>query len=94
MKKNYRGQIAEVTPADGVRGFLLYSPIPGQEWRYVFRVYGEKHGVDGNYHDYVDYEVFHNDLEITIHGRASFYEVGENHYLDHHPDTLGLEDAS
>jgi hypothetical protein len=72
----------KITSADGVTGILCRSAIPG---RYFFRVYDE------NY-NFVDYDIAHNDLRITIHDTdAAFYERDSRHILDHAPGTLGIK---
>lgn len=79
----YRKLVVTTKPADGVRGILCYT---GQN--YFFRVYHE--AGDG----FTDYELMHSDLEITIRDRdAAFYEHKGRRYLDHAPETLGLEPA-
>lgn len=82
----YGKQSAEVTPAAGVRGVLCKS-ADGD--RHVFRVYAEDH-------TFVDYELHHDDLTVTIaeDELASFYRVGETNILDHSPRVLGLETTS
>lgn len=80
----YGTAIAEETPAGGVTGFLNRR-IGG---RYFFRVYG----MGG---EFTDYDLVHDDLEVTIHpdAMASFYAVGENKCLDHSSAVLGLRNA-
>ena len=47
-----------------------------------------------NKDEFVDYELRHSDLEVTIHDSdAVFYKMGERHILDHAPQTLGLMTA-
>ena len=66
-------------PADGVEGCL----IRGHDGQYYFRVY------DAN-HDFVDYDVMHSDLSITITDPdAYFYRGDGGDRLDHAPATLG-----
>ena len=73
---------ANVVSADGVKGCLLYCHVDNT---YVFRVYEEDH-------TFVDYNIMHCDLSITIHDKdAYFYTDGEKATLDHSPGTLGLE---
>lgn len=81
-KYKYGKHEAEVTDANGVRGFLLRS-IDGS---FFFRVYDEKH-------DFIDYEIHHNDLEVTIvpDALAAFYQFNDRTILDHSPQVLGLK---
>lgn len=83
MRKVIRAKIiAEVTDAEGVKGCLIWSIN-----EYLFRVY------DAN-GEFVDYDLRHNDLWVTIHGEAAFYKYPDGTTaLDHSPETLGLEDA-
>jgi len=65
--------------ADGVEGCL----IRGHDGTYYFRVY------DAN-HDFVDYDLMHSDLSITItDADAYFYRGDGGDRLDHAPATLG-----
>lgn len=56
---------------------------------YFFRVY---HG-EGQF---VDYELCHSDLAVTISedALASFYKVGDTNILDHSPEVLGLREVA
>jgi len=66
-------------PANGVEGCL----IRGHDGTYYFRVY------DAN-HDFVDYDLMHSDLSITItDADAYFYRGDGGDRLDHAPATLG-----
>jgi len=69
------------SPAKGVSGQLIHL----FDGRYVFRVYDE------NSYNFVDYDILHSDLTITIDDDdAYFYADAElNKYLDHSPQTLG-----
>jgi hypothetical protein len=59
--------------------------IRGHDGEYYFRVY------DTN-HDFVDYDLMHSDLSITITDLdAYFYRKPGHDLLDHSPATLGLE---
>ena len=83
MKKSYKygNGIASVSQADGVTGILIRG-IEGKYWLRV-RV---------NEDEFVDYNLRHSDLSITIHDPDSaFYEIGDRHVLDHSPETLGLK---
>ena len=52
----------------------------------VFRVYNDKH-------EFVDYDIHHSDLCITIDDPdAYFYRRNEQDILDHAPMTLGIQD--
>lgn len=71
------------TSADGVRGCLIRD-LGGNVY---FRVYDENHS-------FKDYDIFHNDLFVTIDDKdAFFYESDKRKTLDHSPQTLGYEDA-
>lgn len=71
-------------PANGVTGHLLYTA----DGTYCFRVYGE------NY-TFVDYELRHSDLTITIaDSDSAFYHYDEINILDHAPETLGVENGT
>ena len=63
-----------ITSAKGISGILCRSI----EGIYFFRVYcGE---------EFIDYEICHNDLEITITDTdAAFYEKDGQYFLDHKP---------
>ena len=73
--------IAEVRPAAGVAGMLCRDI----DATYFFRV---THA-DGSF---TDYTLRHDDLAMTIEvgELASFYRIGEDHFLDHEPAVLGL----
>jgi hypothetical protein len=67
--------------ATGVEGCL----IRGVDGEYYFRVYDAEH-------NFVDYDVMHSDLSITITDPdAFFYNDKFTARLDHAPATLGLE---
>ena len=76
----YGNAKAECTPAAGVRG-VLCRRLNGD---YFFRVYAEDHS-------FIDYELRHDDLEVTITegALASFYRIGNDYILDHSPEVLG-----
>ena len=70
--------------ANGVRGHLL-NLIDGTM---VFRVYDDRH-------DFVDYDIHHSDLCVTIDDPdAYFYRRDEQDILDHAPMTLGIKDGT
>ena len=82
--KRHSGEVAKVKNAAGAKGILLlvHNDI-------YFRVY-EENG------DFEDYQLRHNDLFVTIDSdfEAAFYtpENGGQPYLDHAPETLGLDE--
>ena len=77
------GQDAEISSANGTRGFLCKSAVDGS---FFFRVYEANEA-------FTDYDLRHEDLEVTISpdAMASFYRIGEDHILDHSPEVLGLQ---
>ena len=81
----YGKSTATVSSAAGVTGFLL-KRVDGT---FLFRVYAATG-------EFTDYEIRHDDLEVTIaaDAHASFYQIGERRLLDHSPDVLGLESIS
>ena len=67
--------------ATGAEGCL----IRGHDGEYYFRVYNANH-------DFVDYDLMHSDLSITITDPDAFFYNDEfPARLDHAPATLGLE---
>ena len=71
-----------ITSAKGVTGHLL-SNFDGT---YCFRVYGENHS-------FIDYDLHHCDLTVTIvDDDAAFYQDENGAKLDHDPGTLGIND--
>ena len=67
--------------ADGVEGCL----IRGHDGEYYFRVYDADH-------NFVDYDLMHSDLSITItDSDAYFYRKPGRDVLDHAPATLGID---
>jgi nitrogen regulatory protein PII-like uncharacterized protein len=75
------GRTMNVRSAIGVTGFILVSL-----GKVYFRVYDQNH-------KFVDYELAHTDLEVTIHADcdAAFYEHEHMNILDHTTETLGLK---
>ena len=70
-----------VTKATGVEGCL----IRGINGEYYFRVYDADH-------NFVDYDLAHSDLSITItDADAYFYREDGHDILDHAPATLGID---
>ena len=68
--------------ANGVRGHLL-NLIDGTV---VFRVYDAEH-------NFVDYDLHHSDLCVTIDDTdAYFYDTEFSSILDHAPMTLGIKE--
>ena len=65
--------------ANGVTGHLLYLA----DGSYCFRVYGKNH-------TFVDYDLRHYDLCVTIKDKDAFlYKDATGTKLDHSPLTLG-----
>ncbi len=77
----YGKAIAEVRPASGVSGILCRS----FDGHVFFRVTHP----DASF---TDYGFRHDDLPITIDADsfASFYHIGDDMFLDHSPEVLGL----
>lgn len=71
-----------VKSANGVSGCIIY--IHGLD-KFMFRVYDKEH-------NFVDYDILHNDLTVTIDDEdAEFYEYSDGRaYLDHSRITLGV----
>jgi hypothetical protein len=70
--------------ATGAEGHLIYSAILDT---YFFRVYNDSG-------DFVDYDIAHSDLCVTISDPdAYFYRGDDKNVLDHAPTTLGIEDV-
>ena len=68
-------------PAQVVQGHLIYT-VDG---KYMFRVYADDF-------TFVDYELLHSDLLITINDEdATLYSDEFGNGLDHNPETLGIE---
>lgn len=80
MKYIYVKAACEVTDAASARGFLIRTADG-----YCFRVYDS----NGNF---IDYQLLHDDLEVTIDSGAlaSFYRNDNIAALDHSPTVLGL----
>lgn len=65
--------------ANGITGQLIYAH--GAD-KYQFRVYNN----DGSF---VDYDLYHCDLTVTINDKDAFFYRGNNiDRLDHSPETL------
>jgi hypothetical protein len=79
----YGTKAALARSANGSTGMLCKSAVDGG---YFFRVYGADR-------TFVDYELRHDDLEVTISPQAlaSFYEIDDTRILDHSPQVLGLK---
>ena len=69
-----------VKPAKGTKGFLIYT----MNNEYVFRVYKEDHS-------FIDYDILHCDLELTINDEdATLYEFEDGrNILDHSYEIAG-----
>jgi hypothetical protein len=66
--------------ANGISGHLLRLG----NGNVVFRVYDQDH-------NFVDYDLAHTDLTVTIHDTdAFFYRDEYRDVLDHAPETLGI----
>ena len=67
------------TSANGVKGVLIRT-LNGT---YRFRVYDADH-------NFVDYDLTHSDLSVTITDTDAFFYRGDNRdRVDHSPETLG-----
>jgi len=67
--------------ANGVNGVLIF--VFGKP---MLRVYNQFD------HSFKDYDIMHSDLSITINDEdAYFYERSEGLFLDHSPETLGIQ---
>jgi hypothetical protein len=71
----------KIVAAGGTTGFICRSAVDGQPF---FRVYAPDGG-------FVDYQLGHDDLEVTISAgaQASFYRSSAGNVLDHSPEVLG-----
>jgi hypothetical protein len=68
-------------PAKGTKGMLLYT----MNNEYVFRVYKEDHS-------FIDYDILHCDLELTINDDdATFYEFEDGRNILDHSYTIAGE---
>ena len=66
--------------ANGLTGMLI------QTWDSMkFRVYN-------NENMFTDYDILHCDLEVTIKDTDAY--IYDNKYIDHSPQTLGIENES
>ena len=74
----------EHCPADGARGVLCRSAVDA---KHFFRVYDDNG-------EFTDYSLAHDDLYVTIEEGAmsSFYRRGGEHWLDHSPQVLGIDE--
>ena len=64
--------------ANGVNGVLIKT-----QTGYMFRVYDDEH-------NFVDYDLQHSDLSVTITDEDAYFYL--NSVLDHAPATLGHEE--
>lgn len=77
-----RVETPTIKPATGATGHLLR----GLGGKYCFRVYGEDFS-------FVDYDLLHYDLVVTIVDKdAYFYSGAEYNRLAHAPITLGIKE--
>ena len=78
----YGGKECSGKDASGVSGMLIKTFDGG----YTFRVYDS----EGSF---VDYDLRHDDLSITIDSDslASFYECDDKHMLDYSPQVFNLK---
>lgn len=71
--------------ANGVSGHLLSR----QDGTFFFRVYDYDDG------SFIDYEIFHSDLFVTIEDPDAFFYYRDSgrylNVLDHSPSTLGID---
>jgi len=68
-------------PAKGSKGYLIYT----MNDEYVFRVYKEDHS-------FIDYDILHCDLELTINDDdATFYEFEDGRNILDHSYTIAGE---
>jgi len=75
-------------PAEGIRGFFLYSPSLDRNF---FRVYGEVDPATGR-KSFTDYTVCAEDIEVTLEASGlSLYE-GDKNRLDWSSRVLGKDD--
>jgi hypothetical protein len=72
-------------PANGTTGILIACQYDNMQPKIVFRVYNS--GLDFSY---VDYDIVHSDLQVTICDQDAYFYDGL--YLDHSPQTLGIKD--
>ena len=71
----------KIESADGQEGYLIWC---GGD-RYVVRIYNEVH-------DFVDYDICHTDMRVKImDSDAFFYTRDKDTWVDHSPDTLGIQ---
>jgi hypothetical protein len=69
--------------ANGVKGHIIY--VHGAD-KYQFRVYDSEH-------NFVDYDLMHSDLTVTINDEDAFFYRSDNiDRLDHSPATLGIKE--
>ncbi len=82
-------EFTKVKDAKGVEGFILRG---FDSKKYYFRVY-DKVNLDSNGRwTFIDYPIYHSDLDVKITGEAAFYHKKDGTaYLDHSPATLGMK---
>ena len=81
VRVRYGGMLVEAEPADGIEGTLCRST----DGTHFFRVATSPTA-------FVDYELRHDDLAVTIapDAMASLYRGGDLQVLDHAPTVLGI----
>jgi hypothetical protein len=76
-----------IKSANKVSGHLLRT-FGHEGGGYVFRVYGPDH-------TFIDYDIHHVDLCVTIEDEDAFFYSGDGiDRIDHSPQTLGLKKDS
>ena len=73
--------------ANGTTGILIPVFVDDNPPKLVFRVYNS-----GLNFSYVDYDLKHSDLQVTICDPDAYFYDGL--YLDHSPLTLGIKDGN
>lgn len=82
-----RNMVKTSVTANGEVGYLIYCHATN---RHVFRVYTNAP------HDFVDYDILHNDLKVKIIDADAHFYTGQSNgqpfaELDHCPATLGIK---
>lgn len=74
----------KVTNANGVEACLIFCHA---DLQFKIRVYKSSDS-------FIDYDILHDDLWFKINDLdASFYSDGDDHWIDHSPDTLGVSNV-
>lgn len=81
QKYLYGGKPAKTESAAGIKGTIIRA----FDGNMMFRVYYSNER-------FTDYAIRHDELNVTIDKDelAAFFEVGEQHILNHSPQVLGL----